>query len=147
MRSTVAAVLLLAVLGLLGLTNPTTEQFAIRYADRINAELAADLGLEGPVGDLLGGLTQRAIEGALVEQTRRSNYGIASVFTVPRGGEDLRVLGIAGQFVTLSGEGSTRGSTPEPALGAIDGARGAASDPVPTPPVAAVALPAEELAA
>lgn len=105
MRTTITIVAVAAVVALLGLTNPSTEAFADRYADALNAELAAELGLEGTLGNLLGGVAQQAIAAALEEQTRRANYGVASVFTVPAAGEDLRVLGIAGRFVRLSGGG------------------------------------------
>ncbi len=102
MRGLFTLVLFLALVGVLTLSNPTTEDFSQRYADEINRDVAAELGLSGSLGNLLGNATQALIEEALVQETRRNNYVVASVFSVPLSGEDLRVLGIAGQFIPLN---------------------------------------------
>ncbi len=91
------------LLAALALTNPDEEAFARSYADRLNAELAAELGLQGALGELLGGVTQRALEAALVDQVERRNYVVASIFTLRTASEDLQALGLLGRFVTLSG--------------------------------------------
>jgi hypothetical protein len=83
------------------MTNPDKGQFAATYADRFNAQLAAQAGLTGTVGQILGGVTQNAIEAALSAQAKRQNYLVASVYTVPMSGPDLRVLGVLGHFYTL----------------------------------------------
>ncbi len=93
------------VVGGLYLTNPTTDDFARQYADKANDELAKDLGVEGVggvVGDFIGGISQSVIEEALKSQVNHKNYLLASVFTVPTSGQDVRVLGIAGQYISLN---------------------------------------------
>lgn len=102
MRSLWIIIPVVLIVVVLFLSNPDTEAFAARYADRINTELAQDLDLTGPVGQLLGGVSQSLIADALEEQTRRDNYLVASVFTLPQAGEDLRVLGVAGRFISLN---------------------------------------------
>jgi hypothetical protein len=104
MRGLVIGVSVALVIVVLYLSNPDTEAFAAHYADRINAEVARELGFSGPVGQLLGGVSQTFIQDALERQTRRADYLIASVFTVPTAGEDLRALGIAGRFISLKRE-------------------------------------------
>jgi hypothetical protein len=83
------------------ITNPDKRAFATAYADRLNTEVTSQSGLTGPFGQLLGGLTQTAIEGLLMSQTQRQDYLVASVYTVPMAGPDLRVLGVLGHFITL----------------------------------------------
>ncbi len=100
-----ALALFIALVGVLTLSNPTTEAFAQRYADEINRDVAQELGLSGSLGNLLGNATQALIEEALAQETRRNNYAVASVFNVPLSGEDLRVLGVAGQFIPLNQPG------------------------------------------
>jgi cation transport regulator ChaC len=104
MRTAVTTVAVALIAVLLYLTNPTTEAFAAEYADQINAEVARELGMTGPVGQLLGGLSQTLIQDALESQVRRDDYLLASVFALPRAGEDLRVLGLAGRFISLDRE-------------------------------------------
>jgi len=82
----------------LAMTNPDKKAFAAAYADRLNNEVVS---ASDPIGRLLGGLTQNAIEAALEAQARRQNYLVASVYTVPMAGPDLRALGILGHFVPL----------------------------------------------
>ena len=98
----ISLVLFIALVGVLYLSNPTTEDFSQRYADEINRDVAQELGLEGTLGNLLGSATQSLIEEVLAQETSRNNYVLASVFSVPLSGEDLRVLGIAGQFFPLN---------------------------------------------
>lgn len=102
MRSLLVAIPVLLILVVLFVSNPDEAEFAAKYADDINTELARELELTGAVGQLLGGLSQTLIQDAIEQQTRRENYGVASVFTLPRAGEDLRVVGIAGQLIALN---------------------------------------------
>lgn len=105
MRNFILGIVFAVGVGALYLSNPTKEDFSRQYADKVNADLAKGLGLDGvggPVGDFIGGLSQSVIEEALKAQVRQENYLLASVFTLPTTGEDVRVLGIAGQFVTLN---------------------------------------------
>ena len=105
MRSVVIALLAAALVAVLALTNPDKGDFALAYADRLNAELAEGIGLEGPVGEAIGSVTQRALAAAIEEQTIRRDYLVASVFILPAAGEDLRVLGALQRFVRLDGGG------------------------------------------
>lgn len=89
------------ILGVLVLTNPDRDDFARFYADRASVEVARDLGLEGPIGDAIGGATQAFLETALRDRVDRQDYLIASVYTVPAGGVDPVWLGLAGSFVPL----------------------------------------------
>jgi hypothetical protein len=93
----VAGLVVLVVVAL-AMSNPDKKAFAAAYADRLNNQVVS---ATDPIGRLLGGLTQNAIEGVLEAQTRRQNYLVASVYTVPMAGPDLRVLGILGRFVPL----------------------------------------------
>lgn len=83
------------------MTNPDKEAFAATYADRLNSQVSAQAGLSGPIGQLVGGLTQSAIQGVLAAQATRQNLVVASIYTVPMAGPDLRVLGVLGHFITL----------------------------------------------
>jgi hypothetical protein len=85
------------------LTNPTREQFAEVFAREAGPEVTRQLGVEGTLGNLLQGATQGMVRATLEEQVVRENYLLASQFILPLPGEDLRVLGIAGQFIQLSG--------------------------------------------
>lgn len=105
MRNTIVAVLVILLAAMLVTTNPDREQFARAYADDLNAEVARELGLRGPLGELIGGVTQAALEQAIEQEAQRTNYVVASVYTLPAAGEDVRVLGILGQFFPLSGGG------------------------------------------
>ena len=105
MRNTILGVLVVLLAALLVFTNPDPEHFARAYADELNAEVAQELGLDGPLGELLGGVTQAALERAIEREAQRTNYVVASVYTLPAAGEDVRVLGVLGQFVQLSGGG------------------------------------------
>ena len=80
------------------MTNPDKKAFTTAFADRLNSQVVS---ANDPIGQLLGGLTQNAIQGVLENQTRRTNYLVASVYTVPMAGPDLRVLGVLGHFITL----------------------------------------------
>lgn len=97
--------LVLAVLlaGVLALTNPTEERFAEAYAGRVQTELLRELELDGTIGNVLSGFARPALESALADGVRRDDLFVASVYTLPLTGEDLRALGILGRFVTLSG--------------------------------------------
>lgn len=105
MRNFILGVVFALVLGGLYLGNPSKEDFARYYADKVNAELAKSLGLgdtSGSLGDFLGGLSQNVIQEALKSQVKRENYVLASVFSLPATLEDKRVLGIAGQYFSLN---------------------------------------------
>ncbi len=101
MKNSLIAVISVLLIVALYLSNPSKEDFSERYADQINAELAQELGITAGIGNLLGGFSQTIIEELLLQQTRRDNYLVASVFTVPTAREDIRVLGIAGRFISL----------------------------------------------
>ncbi len=100
-RWALPAALAVLLLVAMAMTNPDRHAFATAYADRLNRDVTAHSGLSGPFGELLGGLTQNALEGALAAQARRQNYLVASVYTVPMSGPDLRALGLLGHFITL----------------------------------------------
>lgn len=102
MRGLFTLVLSIALVGVLTFSNPTTEDFSQRYADEMNRDVVQALGLSGDLGNLLGGATQNLIAEVLARETVRNNYVVASVFNVPLPGEDLRVLGVAGQFIPLN---------------------------------------------
>lgn len=106
MKSTALLLLAVALVAALALTNPSEDRFAAVYADRANAELVRELGLSGVVGELLGGFAHGAIETALAERVERRDLGVASLFTLPRPGEDVRALGVLGRIVPLSGGGA-----------------------------------------
>lgn len=101
MQSFVVTLLAVLLVAVLFITNPDTETFAQTYAGEISQELASDLGLGGAGGDLLGNLGRGVIAQAIEQETERSNYLIASVYTITTPDEDVRVLGIAGQFIRL----------------------------------------------
>jgi len=100
-RWALPAALAVLMLVAMAMTNPDRQAFAATYADRLNSEVTANSGLTGPFGQLLGGLTQNALESALSAQARRQNYLVVSVYTVPMAGPDLQALGLLGHFITL----------------------------------------------
>lgn len=102
MGRTFAVATLLAAVAVLIVTNPDRDDFARFYADRASAEVARELGVEGPLGDVLGGAAQALLEGALRDQVARRNLLLASTYSVPTADEDPVFLGIAGTFVRLS---------------------------------------------
>ncbi len=98
-------VLLLALLALgLSLSRPSKEHFADYQARRASPELLAQLGLAGGggFGAAAQGLAEGVLRAALEERTLVDDYLVARVFAVPLPGQDWRVLGVAGQFFTLS---------------------------------------------
>lgn len=98
-----ALALLLA--GALALTNPGPSAFAAHYADRLNREVLSQAGLTGTLGELLGGVTQSALEGVLREEARRTDLLLLSIYRLPLAGEDLQAVGVLGRFITLQGPG------------------------------------------
>lgn len=97
---TALAVLLVAALAL---TNPGPDAFAAHYGDRLNREVTTQAGLDGALGELIGGVTQTALEGVLRDQVRRTDLGIASLYRLPLAGDDLEAIGVLGRFVTIQG--------------------------------------------
>lgn len=94
-------IILVVLAAVLVLGNPDRDDFARFYADRATAEVARELGLEGPIGDAIGGATQAFLENALRERVDRRDWLVASVYTVPAAGTDPVWLGIAGFFVPI----------------------------------------------
>lgn len=97
---TALAVLLVAALAL---TNPGPDAFAAHYADRLEREVTAQAGWTGTLGELLGGVTQAALEGVLRDQVRRTDLGVLSIYRLPLAGEDLEAVGVLGRFLTVQG--------------------------------------------
>jgi hypothetical protein len=104
MRALIALLLAAALAAVLYLTNPDSDAFARRFAEEVNAEIARELGVEGQLGILLSGATRGLVEEAVRQRTRRDDYLLASIFTLPLPGEDVRALGIAGQFIFFNRE-------------------------------------------
>ncbi len=105
MRNFILGILFAVTVGGLYLSNPSKDAFSLQYADKVNEDVAKDLGLTnigGPIGDFLGGLSQNVIQEAIKSQVKEQDYLLASVFTLPTSGEDIRVLGIAGQYIPLN---------------------------------------------
>lgn len=92
----------LAIVALLALTNPDRDDFARFYADRASAGVARELGVSGPLGDVLGGAAQSLLEAAVRDVVDRRDFLLASTYTVPTAEEDPLYLGVAGTFVPLS---------------------------------------------
>lgn len=101
-RWALPAALVVLLIVAMAMSNPDKKAFASTYADRLNRDVTAHSGLSGPFGELLGGITQNALEGVLLAQAQRQDYLVASVYTVPMSGQDLRALGFLGHFITLS---------------------------------------------
>jgi len=101
MLRTVLLVAVAVVTGLLVVSNPDRDDFARFYADRASVEVARELGLSGPIGDAIGSATQTLLEAALRERVDRSDWIVASLYTVPAGGVDPVWLGIAGMFFPI----------------------------------------------
>ena len=56
--------------------------------------------IEGADPDVVRGVAANVLQGQT--PIERRNLGIGSIFTVPRAGRDILVLGIADRFITLS---------------------------------------------
>lgn len=102
MVRTVALAALLAALAAAVLSNPSRDDFARFYADRASAEVAREVGVSGPLGDLVGGAAQALLEPALRDAVTRREYLVASTYTVPAAEEDPVYLGAFGTFVPLA---------------------------------------------
>ncbi len=102
MPRALAAAAVLAAVAVLVVTNPGRDDFARFYADRASAQVARELGVSGPLGDVLGGAAQSLLEAALRERVAHRDFLLAGTFTVPTAAEDPVYLGIAGTFVRLS---------------------------------------------
>jgi hypothetical protein len=97
----VLLVVLLVLTAGLAMTNPDRDDFARFYADRASAEVARELGLQGPIGDAIGGAAQGLLETALRDRVHRRDWLVASVYTVPAAGTDPVWLGVAGIFLPI----------------------------------------------
>ncbi|MBS3967105.1 MAG: hypothetical protein KGZ60_07635 [Truepera sp.] len=104
MRAFITVLLLALLVVGLYLSRPSKEYFADYQARRASPELLAQLGLAGGggFGAAVQGLAEGVMRAALEERTLVQDYLVARVFTVPLPGQDWRVLGVAGQFFTLS---------------------------------------------
>jgi hypothetical protein len=129
--------LLALVGGSLAWTNPGPDEFADYAGERLVKEITAEVCQ----GDRLPGLlrlamascpelvaSQRQTLGALVlQQTRRTNLGLLSVYHSELGGQrvlrwrvprlDTTVVGVAGQFVLVQGRESAGDPVADPAPG------------------------------
>lgn len=106
MKSVLLMILSVLLAAVLYLTNPNSEDFSRRFAEQLSPQLTQ--GLETGVGMLdsvLGGAARSGVSEVLRRVSERQDYYLASVYTIPRRGENMQVLGIAGQFVQLR-EGS-----------------------------------------
>lgn len=96
-------ILLALVGGALYWTNPDQEAFSAYLAEYVQHELADDAPGETELGrKLRKGLGQ--IAGAAGSQlAERSDYGVASVYTIDIAGKAHVFLGVAGQFLPVKG--------------------------------------------
>ncbi|PEN08323.1 hypothetical protein CRI93_04200 [Longimonas halophila] len=100
----ISTLFLLVLVGLLVYTNPGIEAFEAHVEDEAATLIRNEVGSDSWLGDALGSVAGTALANRADEYTMRTNYFVASVYTIDIDGDeqpDLKWLGIADRFVQL----------------------------------------------
>jgi hypothetical protein len=98
MKGLIITIVVVAVLGLLVATNPTSEDYSAYLQQDIARDATAGGGVPDGLASLLGG-----VAGGLLSSTAtRNNYLLFSTYSVELGAEDKLTLGILGNFIVLN---------------------------------------------
>jgi len=89
--------LLIIILGLLALTNPSMDDFKLAAEERVKTEMEKKSELEQALGNLFGG----TLSSLIASKTKRSNYFLFSVYSLNVNKEDYKYIGVASLFVPL----------------------------------------------
>lgn len=98
------ALILAFVLGGLVFTNPGMESFEAYVEDEASQLIRDEIGDDSWLTDAIGSIGGSALSAQAESFTTRSNYLLASTYTVDLnddGHADLQWLGIAGRFIQL----------------------------------------------
>ncbi|MEM6646266.1 MAG: DUF4359 domain-containing protein [Bacteroidota bacterium] len=101
----------LVLVGLLLFTNPSMSDFTTFVEDKLSDEIIGEVG-DSAGGRLLAGLGSGLVGMIADGATERSNFLVASTYTIDIDGSDepgnqWRFLGIGGQFIELESPDDT----------------------------------------
>lgn len=97
MKALIISVATAAVLALLALTNPDTEDYS-RY---LRDEMSDGGSDEDEIAEAVRGVFGGIAGGLLASASSRDNYLLFSIYTTDLGTDELVTLGILGNFVVL----------------------------------------------
>lgn len=100
-RKAVVAIVAVAVIGLLALTNPKMEDFKSYLKQEILKSSTRDPAHSHPI---LGGLVASLVGATVDSVTTRDNFVIGSLYTVQLGSKHAVFLGALGLFFKVSGD-------------------------------------------
>lgn len=111
MKSTLPVVVVLGLAAVLYAINPTPEEFESYVEKRVEQRMSENGENSNRLGRLLTEMGSSIVGSLAVRVSERTNYQIFSIYTVDIGGdgdpdEAWKFLGIAGQFLELSGPDS-----------------------------------------
>ncbi len=111
MKSTLPVLFVLGLAAVLFAINPTPEEFESFVERRVEQRLREDGGNTNRLGRLLTQMGSSVVGSLAARVSERKNYQVFSIYIVDVGGdgdpdEAWRFLGIAGQFIEMSGPDS-----------------------------------------
>ncbi|NNE71535.1 MAG: DUF4359 domain-containing protein [Rhodothermales bacterium] len=111
MKSTLPIIVLLGVAAVLFALNPKPAEFERYVEQRVEARFNEEGADSNRLGRLLTDMGSSVVGSLAARVSDRANYQLFSIYTVDIGGdgdpdEAWRFLGIAGQFIELSGPDS-----------------------------------------
>jgi hypothetical protein len=111
MKSTLPIIVTLGLAAVLYALNPPPEEFESFVERRVEQRMSEDGGNSNRLGRLLTEMGSSIVGSIAARVSERKNYQVFSIYTVDIGGdgdadEAWRFLGVAGQFIELSGPDS-----------------------------------------
>lgn len=103
----ISTIFLIVLVGALVYTNPGMDAFKTHVEDEAAALIRNEMGSDSWLGDALGSLAGNALAQRADEYTTRTNYFVASVYTVDLDRDDrpeLKWLGLGNRFIQLEAE-------------------------------------------
>lgn len=89
--------LLVIILGLLAITNPTMDDFKLAAEAKLKEEMSDKSEMEQALGNLFGG----TLSGLIASKTKRDNFYLFSVYSLNADKKEFRYLGIASIIIPL----------------------------------------------
>lgn len=103
----ISTFILVALIAALVYTNPGMSAFEAHVEDEAAALIRDEIGDDSWLGDALGSLAGSALSNRANEYTTRTNYLVASIYTIDVDNDnqpDLQWLGVADRFIQLDTE-------------------------------------------